>query len=117
MNQHLLTILFDFHSLMIYTEIVEYNIVGDTKAPLHRRFPFISNLKSGDVKTTGRYMNDQTLSNLQFRRLLKNSFQSVHFYLRDFYFTLPDAASINPDIVVNSHAKGNKRGTWIPFKI
>ena len=29
------------HSLMIYSDIVEYNIVGDTKAPLLRRFPFI----------------------------------------------------------------------------
>ena len=29
------------HSLMIYTDIVEYNIVGDTKAPLLRWFPFI----------------------------------------------------------------------------
>ena len=26
------------HSLMIYTDIVEYNIVGDTKAPLLRCF-------------------------------------------------------------------------------
>ena len=29
------------HSLMIYTDIVEYNIVGYTKAPLLRCFPFI----------------------------------------------------------------------------
>jgi len=41
------------HSLMIYTDIVEYNIVGDTKAPLLRCFPFISKVKSGDVTTTG----------------------------------------------------------------
>ena len=41
------------HSLMIYTDIVEYNIVGDTKAPLLRCFPFISKLKSGDLITTG----------------------------------------------------------------
>ena len=33
------------HSLMIYSIIVEYNIVGDTKAPLLRCFPFISKLK------------------------------------------------------------------------
>ena len=33
------------HSLMIYTDIVEYNIVGDTKAPLLRCFSFISKLK------------------------------------------------------------------------
>ena len=33
------------HSLMIYSDIVEHNIVGDTKAPLLRCFPFISKLK------------------------------------------------------------------------
>ena len=41
------------HSLMIYTDLIEYNIVGDTKAPLLRCFPVISKLKSGDVITTG----------------------------------------------------------------
>ena len=29
------------HSLMIYSDIVEYNTVGDTKAPLLRCFSFI----------------------------------------------------------------------------
>ena len=71
------------HLLMIYTDIVEYNIVGDTKAPLLRCFPFISKLKSGDTITTGQYLNYQTFSNLQFRRLLKNSFHSVQIDLRD----------------------------------
>ena len=71
------------HSLMIYTDIVEYNIVGDTKAPLLRCFPFISKLKSGDLIITGQNMNYQTFSNLQFRRLLKNSFHSIHIDLRD----------------------------------
>ena len=70
-------------SLMIYNDIVEYNIVGDTKAPLLRCFPFISKLKSGDIITTGQYMNYQTFSNLQFRRLLKNSFHSIHIDLQD----------------------------------
>ena len=71
------------HSLMIYTDLIEYNIVGDTKAPLLRCFPFISKLKSGDLITTGQYMNYQTFSNLQFRPLLKNSFHSIHIDLRD----------------------------------
>ena len=35
----------------------------------------------------------------------------------DIYFTLLDAASITPNRVVNSHAKGKGRGAWIPFKI
>ena len=71
------------HSLMIYSDLVEYNIVGDTKAPLLRFFLFISKLKGGDIITTGQYMNHQTFSNLQFRPLLKNSFHSIHIDLRD----------------------------------
>ena len=59
------------HSLMIYTDLIEYNIVGDTKASLLCCFPFISKLKSGDILTTGQHMNYQTFSNLQFRPLLK----------------------------------------------
>ena len=71
------------HSLMIYSDLVEYSIVGDTKVPLLRCFPFISKLKGGDIKTTGQYMNYQTFSSLQFRPLLKNSFRSIHIDLRD----------------------------------
>lgn len=71
------------HTLMIYTDIVEYNIVGDTKAPLLRCIPFISKLKSGDIITTGQYMNYQTFQNLQFKRLLKNAFHSIRIELRD----------------------------------
>ena len=71
------------HSLMIYTDLIEYNIVGDIKAPLLRCFPFISKLKSEDIITTGQYMNYQTFSNLQFRPLFKNSFHSLHIDLRD----------------------------------
>ena len=70
------------HSPMIYTDIVEYHIVEDTKAHLFRCFPLISKLKSADILTTGQYMNFQTFSNLQFRRLLKNSFHSIHIDLR-----------------------------------
>ena len=72
-----------FHSLKIYSDLVEYNIVGDTKAPLLRCFPFISKLKGGDIITTGQYMKYQTFSNLQFRPLLKNFFHSIHIDLRD----------------------------------
>ena len=71
------------HSLMIYSDLVEFNIVGDTKAPLLRCFLFISKLKGGDIITSGQYMNYQTFSNLQFRPLLKNSFHSIHIDLRD----------------------------------
>ena len=71
------------HPLMVYTDLIEYNIIGGTKAPLLRCFPFISKLKVGYIITTGQYMNCQTFSNLQFRPLLKNSFHSIHIDLRD----------------------------------
>ena len=50
------------HSLMIYSKLVQYNIVGDTKTPLLRGFHFFSKLKGGDIITTGQYMNYQTFS-------------------------------------------------------
>ena len=71
------------HSLMIITDLIENNMVGDTKAPLLRCLPFISKLKVGDIITTGQYMNYQTFSNLQFRPLLKIFFHSNHIDLRD----------------------------------
>ena len=70
------------HSLMIYSDLVEYSIVGDTKSPLLRCFPFISKVKGEDIITTGQYMNYQTFSNLQFRHMLENSFHSIHIDLR-----------------------------------
>ena len=84
-GRHELTFAYDIvriHLLMIYTDVLEYNTVGDTKAPLLRCFPLISKLKPGDIITTGQYMNYQTFSNLQFRRLLKNSFHKIHIDLR-----------------------------------
>ena len=48
------------HSLMIYTDLIEYNIVGDTTAPLLHCFFLISKLKTEDIITIGEYMHYQT---------------------------------------------------------
>ena len=74
---------FRLHSLMINTDVTEYNIVSDTKMPLLRWFPVISKIKTGDNITTGHYMNYKTFSNLEFRSLLKKSFHTIHNHLRD----------------------------------
>ena len=68
---------------MIYSDIIEYNIVGDTKTPLLRCTPFISKVESGDIISTGQYMDYQSFKNLQFKKLLKNSFHSIKIELRD----------------------------------
>ena len=70
------------HSLMIYTDLIEYNIVGDTKAPLLRCFLFMSKLNAGDIIITGQDRNYQTFSNLHLRPMTKNFFHSIHFDLR-----------------------------------
>ena len=70
-------------SLMIYTDLIEHNIFGDTKAPLVRCFPVFSKLLAENTITTGKYKNYQTFSNLQFKPLLNNSFQSIQIDLRD----------------------------------
>ena len=48
-------------SLKIYIlymiNLIEYNVVGDTKAPLLRCVLFISELKAGYIITTGQHMN------------------------------------------------------------
>ena len=62
------------HSLMIYSDIIEYNIVGDTKTPLLRCIPLISKVKNGDIISTGQYMNYQSFTNLQFKKLIKKLF-------------------------------------------
>ena len=70
-------------SLMIYTDLIEDNIVGHAKTPLPRCFLFISKLKDRDIVATGQSMNYQTFSNLQFRPLLKKSFPGTHTDLQD----------------------------------
>ena len=72
------------HSLIIYKDLIGYNIVSDAKGPILRCFLFISNLRSEDNITTGHYYTDyQIFSNLQFRPLLECSFHSFHIDLRD----------------------------------
>ena len=71
------------HSFMMYTDLIKDNIVGDTKTPLLRFFPFISELKAGGVIPTGTYLNYQTSSILQFRPLFDIFFHTVHTDVRD----------------------------------
>ena len=68
------------HSLMIYSDIIEYKIEGDTKTSLLRCIPFISKIKNGDILSTGKYINFQSFTNLQFEKLKKNS---IKIELRD----------------------------------
>ena len=52
------------HTLMLYTDLIEYNTFSGTKDPLLRCFIFIAKLKAGCILTTGQYKNYQTFINL-----------------------------------------------------
>ena len=70
------------HSVMVYTDIIEYGIVGDTMAPVLRCFPFVTRLKKGEISMTY-IMNYHTFANQQFKRLMKRSFNQISIQLRD----------------------------------
>ena len=70
------------HYLKLYSDIIEYNIVGDTKIPLLRCIPFIYKVKNGDIITTGHYLNYQPITSLYFKKLFKNSFHNIKIELR-----------------------------------
>ena len=56
-SQTSICLLHCIHPLIIYTDTIEYNTFGETKASLLRCFPFISQLKARDIMNTGLYMN------------------------------------------------------------
>ena len=65
-------------------------------------------------------LNTLILDGIETHVLLKGFVQRLkrkNAPIPDSYFSLLDAASITPNRVVNSHAKGKERGAWIPFKI
>ena len=69
------------HSIMIYTDLIEHSIIGNAKAPILRCFPMISRLRDGHLTLT-QFMNYQTFENIQFRKVMKNSFHSIKVDLR-----------------------------------
>ena len=69
------------HLIFIYTNIIEYQYVGDTKAPLLRVIDSKQRLKNGSVcelEPTHRIV----FSNLDYKKLLSNTIQSISIELR-----------------------------------
>lgn len=69
------------HTVMVYTDIVEHGIIGDARAPLLRSFPFIHKFKFGELEIN-QSLRFQSFDQLQFRKVLKNSFHSIKIDLR-----------------------------------
>ena len=69
------------HLIFIYTKIIEYQYVGDAKAPLLRVIDSKQRLKNGSVcelESTHRIV----FSNLDYKKLLSNTIQPIQIELR-----------------------------------
>ena len=69
------------HLIFIYTNIIEYQYVGDAKAPLLRVIDSKQRLKNGSVcelESTHRIV----FSNLDYKKFLSNTIQSISIELR-----------------------------------
>ena len=67
--------------IFIYVNIIEYQYVGDTKAPLIRVIDSKQRLKNGspcEIEPTQRIV----FSNLEYKKLLSKNFQSIEIQLR-----------------------------------
>ena len=100
-----------YHKDTLKKEINEH--LSTSASPLLNKF-----LESPRIKLSN--SNTLILDGTETGVLLKDFAQRLkrkNVPVPDIYFTLLDAASITPDIVVNSHAKSKERGVWIPLRI
>ena len=69
------------HSALVYTDIVEYFVLGGTTVPILRYFLFAQNISRESLSVT-KTTNCFSFDNLQFRKLLRNSFHSIKIEIR-----------------------------------
>jgi hypothetical protein len=69
------------HTIMVYTDIIEHGIIGNTKAPILRSFPLMPKFKDESI-LLNQQMNYHSFDNLQFKKVLKSSFHSIKIDLR-----------------------------------
>ena len=69
------------HVMFVYINVIEYQTVADTKAPLLRILPVETRLRNGSIVEVGT-LNHRTFKDLQFKSLLGNNIQSINIQLR-----------------------------------
>lgn len=71
------------HCAMVYTDIIEYQHVGDAKAPLLRIIDTGRRLKNGSTATVTNYTQiRKSFTVLEYKKLLKNTIGSVKIEIR-----------------------------------
>lgn len=81
-----------FHSVIVYIDIIEHGVIGDTRAPVLRAFPFGTKMRTGNKDYSNflderirieSYMTHLSFNDLQYRKLIKNSFNKISVMMRD----------------------------------
>jgi len=70
------------HTLLVYTDIIEHQIVGDTNAPLLRSIALTSKIKNSSIAANDDVQITKEFNEpLQFKKLQVNTFRSIHIDL------------------------------------
>ena len=118
------------YSLMIYSDIVEYNIVGDKEAPLPLKKEINKNLFSKADSLVDKILSCPPIKLSNSQTLILDGVESGIFLseftqqrgrknadLPNNYFTLLDAAGMSPTLILNQNGKAKERRSGVPFKI
>ena len=80
-GQHPVDITYDINHVFVYINIIEYQHVADTKAPLLRVFNRGVRLKNGSIQQI-ETQTGNTFKDLEFKKILSNNIQSIKIELR-----------------------------------
>jgi hypothetical protein len=70
------------HTALIYTDIIEHQIIGDTLAPLLRLIPLTGKLKNNEISTMENTQVSRSFNlPLQFKKVQVNSFHSIQLQM------------------------------------
>jgi hypothetical protein len=70
------------HTALVYTDIIEHQIVGDTLAPLLRLIPLTGKLKNNEISTMENTQVSKSFSlPLQFKKIQATSFHSIQLQM------------------------------------
>lgn len=90
-----------FHTIFVYSDIVDFTHVGNVKNQLLRAFTFRQRIKNEDLLVLYPYDN-RSFSNLQYRNVRLDSFNSIQIEIRDMKGNLIPFTSLGI-VVLNLH--------------
>ena len=72
------------HTVLLYSDIVEPNSVGDVKCPLLRSFPFKHReFHNDEIFKKYQVLSYRRFEQLRFHKVIKSNFHSIHVELRN----------------------------------